>query len=242
MNTRNEPALIAMLRWILHEAWEKINIVNTWHEIKALGKKYGKRFFWAALIWECIEDIVFPFISWKMGVPELIPVFLVLHFEPIVYPAFFWGFRTWDRVQGKEPWNPDRAAYSHHWRSVVKVFTFQLTISGWLLQVISWKPLLVFVILTSFFSFIHERIWHDSNWGILSDDSVQLKRTASKVWTYLLLTTFTLFPVLRVTGSLHLLHTLLIAQGITGMLYLILERVWAKSVWGITHTGQGMVR
>lgn len=76
-----------MISWLLKEAWEKINIVATWRTIKALGKKYGKRFFWAALIWEIIEDVVFPFISWKMGVPELIPVFLILHFEPIVYPA-----------------------------------------------------------------------------------------------------------------------------------------------------------
>src|SRR5271154_5174390 len=98
-----------MLRWILKEVWEKINFPKVYRGIKELGKKHGRRFFWAAIIWEMIEDIVFPFIAWLCGVPELIPVFLVLHFEPIVYPVFFWAFRTWDRLHGREPWEPARS-------------------------------------------------------------------------------------------------------------------------------------
>lgn len=226
----------ALLRWLLHEAWEKINIVNTWREIKALGKKYGKRFFWAALIWECIEDIVFPFISWKMGVPELIPVFLVMHFEPVVYPALFWGFRTWDRIQGKEPWNPPRGAFSHHWRSVLKGLTFQLAITGWLSNILPWKLLAIYTALQAIFGFVHERIWHDSNYGILDTDQVQYRRSVAKTATYLLLTSFVLFPLLRVMHPHQLGWTLLEAQGITGTLYLILETVWAKSQWGISHS------
>jgi hypothetical protein len=225
-----------VIRWLLHEAWEKINVVNTWREIKALGKKYGKRFFWAALIWECIEDIVFPYISWRLGAPELIPVFLVLHFEPIVYPVFFWVFRTIDRVQGKEPWNPNRGAHSLHWRSVGKVFVFQLAATGWLSEVIGWKGLAVYAALTSLFGFVHERIWHDSNYGILDTDQVQLKRSLVKTATYLLLTTFVLFPILRVTHAVPFAGTLMLAQAITGVLYLILETVWAKSLWGISHS------
>lgn len=223
----------ALLRWLLHEAWEKINVVATWREIKALGKKYGKRFFWAALIWECIEDLVFPFIAWRMGLPELIPVFLVMHFEPVVYPAFFWGFRTWDRIQGKEPWNPPRGAHSQHWRSVLKGLTFQLSITGWLGHIISWKALIAYTLLQSFFGFIHERVWHDSNYGILDNDLVQYRRGVAKTATYLLLSTFVLFPLLRVTGAHPIWIPLLEGQLVTGALYLILETVWAKSLWGI---------
>lgn len=223
-----------MIRWLLKELWEKINIVATWHHIKELGKKYGKRFFWAALIWEGIEDIVLPFIAWKLGVPELIPVFLVLHFEPIVYPAFFWGFKTWDRIQGKEPWEPDREAQSSHWRSILKGLTLHLTISGWLLHVVPWKPLVILMGLMSAFGFIHERIWHDTNYGIVGCDLVEYKRVLAKTGTYLLISTMSLYPLLKVTGAAPIWRILLLAQGITGILYLLLESVWAKSKWGIT--------
>ena len=225
-----------MVRWVLHQIWEKLNVVNTYREIKALGKKYGRRFFFAALIWEGIEDIVFPFISWKMGVPELIPVFLVLHFEPIVYPVFFWGFKTYDRLKGKEPWEPERSAQSTHSRSVIKGLLFQLSVFGWLCQIVAWKPLIAFAVLTSLFGFVHERIWHDTNYGIKEDDTVQLRRTIVKTGTYLLISSITLYPLLRVSGVAHLWHTLLMAQGITAFLYLVLESVWAKSTWGVNPT------
>lgn len=223
----------SLIRWLLHEAWEKINILNTWREIKALGKKYGKRFFWAALIWECIEDIVFPFIAWKMGVPGLIPVFLVMHFEPVVYPVLFWAFRTWDRIQGKEPWEPNRTAYSHHWRSLLKGLTFQLALTGWLGHILSWKLLAVYTALQATFGFVHDRIWHDSNYGILGNDLVQYRRPIAKTATYLLLTTFVLYPLLRLMHPDTLGWLLLEAQGITAVLFLVLETVWAKSLWGI---------
>jgi hypothetical protein len=227
-----------MIRWLLKEVWEKINVFATWRTIKSLGKKYGKRFFWAALIWECIEDIVFPFIAWKMGVPELIPVFLVLHFEPIVYPAFFWGFKTWDRLHGREPWEPDREAQSTHWRSILKGMTLHLAVSGWLLQVVAWKPMVILMTLMTFFGFIHERIWHDTNYGIIGCDLVQYRRVLAKAGTYLLISTISLYPLLKVTGSTGIWRSLLLAQGITGVLYLLLESVWAKSKWGVTPIHQ----
>jgi len=225
-----------MIGWLLKVVWEKVNLPAVYREIKSLGKKHGKRFFWAALIWEVIEDVVFPFISWLCGVPELIPVFLVLHFEPIVYPAFFWGFKTWDRFKGREPWEPDRSAQSTHWRSVLKGLTLHLAVSGWLSQVIGWKPLAILMVLMSLFGFIHERIWHDTNYGIVGDDQVQFRRAIAKAATYLLISTMTLYPLLRVTGSVSILRPLLLAQGITGFLYLLLEMVWAKSKWGVTPT------
>ena len=222
-----------MFRWILHQLWEKINVKAAYRELVALGKKHGKRFFWVALIWELIEDLVFPFLSWLFGVPGLIPVFLILHFEPIVYPVFFWGFKTWDRMHGREPWNPDRPVYSHHWRSVIKVAVFQLCSLGWLSHVIACKPLAIYAGLISLFSFVHERIWHDANWGILPDDSVTYKRTGAKVATYLLVSTMVVSPLLKVFAVVPFWGTLLMAQGITAVLYFILERIWAKSLWGI---------
>jgi len=223
-----------LIRWLINEVSEKVNLPKVYRDLKALGKKHGRRFFWVALIWELIEDVVFPFLSWLLGVPELIPVFLVLHFEPIVYPAFFWGFRMWDRAKGREPWEPDRSAQSAYWRSFAKVLTFQLAASGWLSRMILWKPLVVFAVLTSAFGFVHERIWHDVNYGILPDDSVAAKRTIGKTGTYLLVSTMTLFPLLRVSGAAPIWKPLFLVQGVAGLLYLILEAVWAKSAWGVT--------
>lgn len=223
-----------MIRWLLAKLWEKVNLPAVYREIKALGKKHGRRFFWAALIWEAIEDIVLPFIAWLCGVPELIPVFIILHFEPIVYPVFFWGFKTWDRMHGKEPWEPDRTAYSSHWSSILKGLTFQLSITGWLTLVLSWKTLVVYTVLMSLFGFVHERIWHDTNYGILLDDVVQNRRALAKAGTYLLISTMTLYPLLKVSGVHPIWGPLLMAQGITGALFLLLEAVWAKSRWGVT--------
>lgn len=225
-----------MFRWILNQVWEKINLAHAYHELKELGKKHGKRFFIAAILWEAVEDLAFPFFSWLFGVPELIPVFLVLHFEPIVYPAFFWLFRTWDRAHGKEPWEPDRSAQSTHWRSVIKVTVFQAVSLGWLSHFIPWKPLLAYAGLIGAFSFIHERIWHDNNWGILPDDSVQVKRTAAKVGTYLLIGTFVLFPLLRITSPANMWSLLLTAQSIIAVLYFVMELVWARCLWGVMPT------
>lgn len=220
------------MRWFLHAIWEKINLLHTWKELKSLGKRYGKRFFIAAVLWELIEDVVLPYLSWRMGMPELIPLFLILHFEPIVYPAFFWGFRMWDRVQGREPWEPSRPAYSHYWRSVVKVVVFQLAVIGWLSQVMTTKPLVVFAVLTSLFGFVHERIWNDSNYGILSNDSVQTRRVLAKTCTYLIVCLFILFPLLQVSAS-SISKLLLIAEAIIGAMYFSLETIWSKSMWGI---------
>lgn len=227
-----------MISWLLNKLWDKVNLPKVWRELKALGKKHGRRFFIAAVIWEIIEDVVFPFISWLCGVPELIPVFLVLHFEPIVYPAFFWGFKTWDRMQGREPWEPNRNAQSTHWRSVLKGLVLQLTVSGWLLHVVSWKPLAILMVLMSLFGFIHERIWHDTNYGVDKSDKVEFKRVFAKTGTYLLISTMSLYPLLKVTEVSSIWRSLLIAQGMIGVLYLVLESVWAKSKWGVAPTTQ----
>lgn len=225
-----------MIKWILHEAWEKINLAHAYRQLKELGKKHGRRFFWVALGWEIVEDVVLPFISWKMGAPGLIPVFLILHFEPIVYPIFFWGFKMWDRAHGREPWDPDRPVHSAYWRSVIKVAVFQVAVLGWVSHFINWKPLIAYGVLTSLFGFVHERIWHDTNYGILDTDQVQYRRGFAKTGTYLLMTAFTLFPLMSATGTSPIVWPMVAAMLITGVMYSTLETVWAKSKWGVQVT------
>jgi hypothetical protein len=222
-----------MIKWLLCKIWEKINIVATWREIKELGKRYGKRFFWAAIIWESIEDIVLPYLSWRYGMPEIIPVFLIMHFEPIVYPAFFWGFRTYDRLRGHQSWEPNRNAYSHHWRSLMKGLTIQLAMTGWLGHILPWKELIIFTVLISIFGFVHERIWHDTNYGIMTNDLVQYRRPIVKTGTYLILSFFILFPIIRMAKLMPWWYYLSLALLIEGIIYIVLEIVWAKSVWGV---------
>ena len=108
-------AVWAAIVWVFSEIWEKINLPAVWKELKALGKKHGKRFLFVAVVWELIEDGLFPLLSWWFGVPELIPLFLILHFEPIAYPVFFWAFRCWDRKKGRVPEHPERSAHSTSW-------------------------------------------------------------------------------------------------------------------------------
>lgn len=222
-----------MIKWLISEAYEKINLPAAYRKLKELGKQHGRRFFIAALLWELVEDIVFPALAWFFGAPELIPVFLVLHFEPIVYPAFFWGFRTYDRVRGIAPWEPSRSAQSSHWRSAMKVFAFQLVVAGWLSHLLGWKPLGFFLTLTSAFGFIHERIWHDTNYGILLDDTVQVRRIFSKTGTYLLVCSMTLLPILRLSHDAHLWLDLVLIQAVNGFLYVVMETIWARSLWGV---------
>jgi len=228
-----------ILLWVIGKVWEKVNFPAAYRELKALGKKHGKRFFWVALLWEIIEDVVFPFISWKMGVPELIPLFLIMHFEPIVYPAFFWGFRMYDRAKGREPWEPDRSAQSSYWRSVSKVVVYKLAVAGWFVAILlklglSPWALVAYVGLMTAFGFIHERIWHDSNYGIRMDDSVAAKRVIGKALTYLVVSTMTLYPLLRASFQVTPWKALLACQVAGLVLYLVLEAVWSRSVWGVT--------
>jgi hypothetical protein len=144
----------------------------------------------AAVLWELVEDVVFPFLSWWAGAPWLIPVFLVMHFEPVVYPIFFFAFKTWDRVQGREPWEPDRLGQSTYWRAGLQVLSYRvpafalfyvllahLGISGWVLG--------AYTVGMSLFGFVHDRIWHDSNFGIdVPTDAVLPKRVVAKAVSY----------------------------------------------------------
>ena len=232
-------AIWKAVRWVLGEVWEKVNLPGIYRELKEQGKKHGKRFFWAALCWELVEDVVFPYLSWLFGVPELIPVFLVLHFEPIAYPAIFWGFRMYDRARGREPWEPNRSAMSSYWRSALKVAIYKTAMTGWLAVILlnlGMSPigLGAYVGLMAAFGFIHERVWHDTNYGILPDDTVELKRVVAKSLTYRLVSVMTLFPVMRVSFSEIPWTAFAACQAAGFVVYFVLEAMWAKSGLGVS--------
>jgi hypothetical protein len=235
--------IVRALRWLVGEAWEKINVFETWKTLLQIGKKHGRRFFVFAVIWELIEDVLFPFISWKCGMPALIPFFLVMHFEPLVYPAAFWAFRMYDRVQGREPWEPDRGAQSSNWRSAGKVAVVGVAGTGWYVAILlslgySPKILMVFVGLMAAFGFIHERIWHDSNFGIGDNgagdpDHVFFRRVCAKTATYALVSTTILTSLFKVAFSAIPWHVILACQGTGLCMYFVFEAVWARSKWGV---------
>lgn len=231
--------ILTVLRWLKQEAWEKINVAATWRELKTLGQKYGRRFFIAAFLWECIEDILFPILALRAGVPALVPVFLVLHFEPVVYPMFFWGFRTYDRIRGRTPWEPERTAMSSHMRSALKVLVYRVASLCTFWAVLAHLDINLWILtaygmLMAFFGFVHERIWHDNNFGIRPDDTVEPKRNIVKALTYrgvsAMVMTMTLFGVL---GSIPV-GSILLYQSLMLMLYFGLETLWSRSLVGIT--------
>lgn len=230
------PVLKA-LHWVAGEAWEKINVVATWRELKKLGKKYGLRFFIAALIWEIIEDVVFPLLSYYNGMPELIPVFLIFHFEVVTWPIFFWAFKTYDRARGLESPYPDRPVMSAPWRTALQVFGFTLAISGWawvFLHNYSYGAMGLFVGLVAAFGFVHRRIWHDSNYGIRPDDTVELKRTLAQTVTHSLVSSLVLYSALKgfVPGDIPW-NVFLGLQGISTALFLTLGVMWSYCTLGL---------
>lgn len=240
------PVLKAF-RWAAGEAWEKINIAAKWREIKEEGKKHGLRFVIFAVLWECIEDGLFPYLAIKNGMPALAPFFLIMHFEPLVYPAFFWACRMYDRSQGKIPWEPDRSVQSSNRRSAGKVGIYQMASSGWIAILMLAFGLAarnvanltaIYVALMLPFGFIHERIWHDSNFGIDENDVVAFKRVAAKTFTYCCVSTTILASLFKVIFSSMQWHTVVTVQLVAMTVYLVLETIWSKSVWGLARVSR----
>lgn len=230
--------IVNAIRWVAHEAWEKINVVATWRELKALGKKHGRRFFIFAVAWELVEDVLFPFLAWKAGMPALIPFFLIMHFEPLTYPVAFWAFRTWDRHKGRIPAEPDRTAQSTNVRSASKVIVYGAAATGWYVAILMGlglpaRSMAAFAGLMAAFGFVHERIWHDSNYGIRPDDSVEAKRVLAKAFTYCVVSTTILSSLLRVTSGENQWKAVAACQALGIAVYLAFEAVWAKSRWGV---------
>lgn len=227
------------LRWLAEEAWEKINVVETWRELRALGHKHGTRFFVVAVLWELIEDVLFPYLSWRAGYPALIPVFLVLHFEPVVYPIFFFAFRTWDRIQGREPWEPDRLATSAYWRTALKVLSHRmLSLLAFFVLLarydLDFTILALYAVGMTFFEFVHDRLWHDSNFGIdVPTDTVKPIRVITKALTYRCVSAMVMSGVFYgLIGSIP--NAVWLYQSLMLMAGLALGMWWARSPLGIT--------
>ncbi len=235
--------VVRALKWAAGEVWEKINLPAVWRELRELGRKHGRRFFVAAVIWEIIEDGVFPLASWLLGVPELIPLFLIFHFEPIAYPAIFWLFRQWDRKNGLVPEHPERGAHSASWRSWVKALNFNIAATGFLgyslvltTDYASNGMVLTYVGMMTLFSYVHERIWHDSNYGILDNDDVEPKRNIAKTATYRIVALMVMYPLMKVfMGGADWTFMLCWHVG-AALAYFGLETVWSKSQWGLSVT------
>ena len=230
--------------WLLEEAREKLDIRGTWRELKALGQKYGRRFFVAAVAWELVEDVVFPAISAYYGAYWLIPVFLVLHFEPVVYPIFFFAFKTWDPIQGREPWEPDRLGQSTYWRAGLQVLSYRvpsLLLFALLLSGLGmpFALLAAYTVGMSFFGFVHDRIWHDSNFGIdVPTDTVKVERVVAKALTYRAVSVLVMSGVFY--GLLHRVpEEIWTYQGTMLCLSILIGGWWARSPIGIRPVVKG---
>jgi len=230
---------MTILRWLAGEAYEKVNLAATWRELKELGHKHGRRFFIVAVLWEMVEDLVFPVIAIFFKHPWLVPVFLVLHFEPVVYPMFFYGFRTWDRLQGREPWEPDRLAMSAYWRTGLKVLSHRLLSLGlfllWLRSFdLGFGILAAYTVVMTVFAFIHDRIWHDSNFGIdVPSDTVSPLRILVKASTYRVVSVIVMCSVFRaILGYVPI--DVLFYQLSTFTLGLLLSQWWARNDLGLS--------
>lgn len=226
------------LRWLIEEAREKLDPRGTWHELKALGQKYGRRFFVAAVVWELVEDVVFPAIAVWQGVYWLVPFFLVMHFEPVVYPIFFFAFRTYDRLRGREPWEPARLGQSTHWRAGLQVLSYRVPaffLFYVLLAHLGITPyvLAAYTVGMGVFGFVHDRIWHDSNFGIdVPTDTVLPKRVVVKALTYRVVSVIVMSSVLL--GIVGRVPADMWAYQVSAfILSLVVGTAWARSAVGI---------
>lgn len=238
--------IIRALRWLAHEAWEKVNIVETWRELRELGRRHGRRFFIVAVAWELIEDVLFPYLSYRAGHPELIPVFLVLHFEPVVYPVFFFVFRTWDRILGREPWEPDRLGQSTFWRTGLVVLSYRLpalvAFFGLLTGLgLPLSILAVYTVAMSIFGMVHDRLWHDSNFGInVESDTVRPSRIVVKALTYRAISAFVMAGVFQGFVG-HVPPPVWMYQVLMLGLHIGINALWAHSAVGIRPTSEVQV-
>lgn len=234
--------LFVALRWLISEVRDKLDLPAALRRLRTLGQRYGRRFFIAAIIWEAIEDGLLPLLCVHLGHPELVPLCLVLHGEPIVYPLLLWAFRTYDRIRGRLPWEPDRSAMSACWRSGAKVLLYRLAAFAlfWqLLAHLQLTPWLLtgYALVMTLLGYAHERMWHDSGWGITADDQVLLRRTIGKAATYRGASFAVMAMVLAALVPSGVPWAALCAyQGAALAVHLVLEYAWSRSSLGIGPT------
>ena len=187
-------------------------------------------------------------------VPELIPILLIFHFEVIAYPVAFCVFKEWDRIRGVTTMYPEgRHSWSTLSRSLAKVSIYMLAASGWAFIYMGQSPTLidsifsssifsgfvfaglVFLFLMFTLGFVHERMWHDSNYGLRENDTVEFKRCLVKTGTFTGLGTLTMFSALHITGLAMAPLLFIVYHIVAAILYLGLEAVWSRSSLGVKH-------
>lgn len=230
--------LRSALMWILGEARERFDVRGTIRELRELGRKYGKRFLVAAAIWECIESIVLPAVALYYRQPVLAAMFVIFHAEPVVYPFLFFAFRTYDRLRSRLPWEPDRSAMSASYRSGAKVTLYRAGTVALYLGLFSWATigqvvLAVYTVLMLLFHYVHERLWHDTSYGITEDDRVRPARVLFKAVTYRAVSALVMAGAFKAMLPAVPWAMIGVYQGAALVLYLGLEALWARTAWGI---------
>jgi len=75
-----------VVRQVLAHIWDKINLRKMAVGLVSVARKKGWKFGLIAVLLEIFEDIVLPGLAIILGAPGLVPLFLAVHLEPIVYP------------------------------------------------------------------------------------------------------------------------------------------------------------
>lgn len=234
--------MFSMLRralgWLVGEARERFDVRGTIRELRALGLKHGRRFFVAAAVWEFIESVVLPAVALYYKQPALAVLFVVFHAEPVVYPVLFFAFRTWDRYKGRVPWEPDRSAMSASYRSGAKVTLYRMGTVALFLGLfssvrMSQALLLGYTALMVVFHYVHERLWHDSAYGITEDDRVRPVRVLLKGASYRAVSLLVMAGAMKALLPRVPWGMVVLYQAGALALYLALEALWARSAWGI---------
>ena len=93
--------------------------------------------------------------------------------------------------------------------------------------------LTIYSLIMGLFGLVHERIWHDSNYGITPNDVVEIKRDVLKALTYrgvsFTIMTTALYGLLgHVPWGVVVLY-----QSCTLIVYIALEMVWASIPMGV---------
>lgn len=231
-------ALWKAILWLVGEARERFDVRGTIRELRELGRRYGRRFLVAAAVWEFIESIVLPAIALYYRQPVLAAMFVIFHAEPVVYPVLFFAFRTYDRLRGRLPWEPDRSAMSASYRSGAKVTLYRAGTVVLYLGLFSWAPLgqvvlAVYTVLMLLFHYVHERLWHDTSYGITEDDRVRPARVLLKAVTYRVVSLLVMTGAFKAMLPTVPWGMLGLYQGAAMALYLGLEALWARTAWGV---------
>lgn len=222
---------------------EKFDLRATYREIKEVARAHGWRFGAAAAAWEVLESVVIPAVLCSRHQYLLAAFFVVFHFEPIVWPIFFFLFRTYDRICGRIPWDPPRLNASTSWRSATKVCVYRAAtiLLFWLAMErlhLGQGLLALYTGVMTLFGFAHERLWNDSGWGITAQDQVLGRRVAAKTLSYRAASLLVMALALRgLLGQVPWMP-LALYQGAALGTHLLLEVLWARSTWGIRATSR----